>query len=308
MSEVTGLLISIGPMLAVLLWCNLRDRRALQADGVRAEINSAANRILGGESLLAIQVEAAMGWRRGRVHLSAPGGYESLIAKVSSAVLRRMPRDYELVIHRPTAARARITSSKNERTMAKRMLVVITRGMRAPYAAAARSAARMVRESGGTVRLMYSSPLPPPRVDRHDRVVADTDLEMARIAALASERLTALAAEMDGVPVERVVRFGRLGAELSIEAEVFGADLVALAAPIRLHLGDRFRAWYLERIALASRVPVILLPLPSDSEPVSAASISGDTRRAPWYSRRRPHETQHRADLDHPHGEPAAPR
>ena len=89
---------------------------------------------------------------------------------------------------------------------------------------------------------------------------------------------------------------------------IVGADLVALAAPIRPHLGDRFRAWYLERIALASRVPVILLPLPSDSEPVSAASISGDTRRAPWYSRRRPHETQRRADLDHPHGEPAAPR
>src|SRR5438876_7448857 len=31
-------------------------------------------------------------------------------------------------------------------------------------------------------------------------------------------------------------------------------------------------------------------------------------RRAPWYARRRPYETQHRAHIDHPHREPAAPR
>lgn len=261
MGEVTGLLIGIGPMLAVLLWCNLRDRRALHADGVRADINSAANRALGGESLLAIQVDAAMGWRRGRVHLSVPGGYEFLFATVSGAVIRRMPRDYELVVHRPAAART--TSSRVERTLAKRILMVVTRGTRAAFTAASLSAAKMARESGGTVRLMYISPLPRPRVDRHDRVVADTDREMARISGLASERLTALAAELDGVPVEQAVRFGRLGTELSIEAEVFGADLVVLAARVRPNLRDRLRAWYLERIALASRVPVIVLPSPS---------------------------------------------
>jgi hypothetical protein len=33
-------------------------------------------------------------------------------------------------------------------------------------------------------------PVPPPRVDRHDRVVADTDREMARLAERAHERMS----------------------------------------------------------------------------------------------------------------------
>ena len=107
--------------------------------------------------------------------------------------------------------------------MVKRILVPITPGAPADCAPVALSAARIARKSGGIVRLAYISPLPPPRVDRHDRVVADTDREMARITAGALGRLAALASEMEGVPVELVVRFGRLRAELAIEAEVFDA-------------------------------------------------------------------------------------
>lgn len=102
-NDLTGLCIGIGPMLAVLLWCNLRDRRRDRADEVRADINAAANRALGGESLLAVAVEPALGWRRGRVHLTTPGGYESLIANVSGAVIQKLPNDYELVVHRAPA-------------------------------------------------------------------------------------------------------------------------------------------------------------------------------------------------------------
>ena len=159
--------------------------------------------------------------------------------------------------------------------MTKRILVPITPGTPADYAPAALSATRIARKSGGIVRLAYISPLPPPRVDRHDCVVADTDREMARITAGALERLAALASEMDGVPVELVVRFGRLGVELPIEAEVFEADLIALAVPPESRLRDRVRAWQLRRAALASKAPVILLPLPSaDAEARSGGAVA----------------------------------
>lgn len=148
--------------------------------------------------------------------------------------------------------------------MAKRILVPITPGASADYALAAHSAARIARKTGGVVRLAYLAPLPPPRVDREDRIVADTDREMARIAARAGEYLAALAAGMEGVSVDTVVRFGRPQAELSIEAEAFGADLVALAPPLGSRLRDRVRAWQLRRAALGSKAPIVLLPLPSD--------------------------------------------
>ena len=159
--------------------------------------------------------------------------------------------------------------------MAKRILVPITPGAPADDAPVALSAARIARKSGGMVRLAYISPLPPPRMDRQDRVVADTDREMVRITAAALERLAALASEMDGVPVEVVVRFGRLHAELAIEAEVFDADLVALAAPTESRFVDRVRAWQLQRAALASKAPVVLLPLPSaDGEARSGGAVA----------------------------------
>src|SRR5260370_1379054 len=82
------------------------------------------------------------------------------------------------------------------------------------------------------------------RADTHDRIVSDTDREMARISADVGEYLAALARELDDVPVESMVRFGRLGTELSIEAEVFGADLIAMSGKPRPGLRDRLRAWY----------------------------------------------------------------
>lgn len=146
--------------------------------------------------------------------------------------------------------------------MAKRILVPIAPEAPADYALAAVSAARIARKTGGIVRLAYLRPLPPPRRDSDDRVVADTDREMARLADGAEAELAALTIEMDGVPVEVVIRFGRPAAELSIEAEVFRPDLIALAAPLPARFRGRFRAWQLRRAAVASKVPVVLLPLP----------------------------------------------
>jgi hypothetical protein len=99
-SDVIGVLIGLGPIVAVLVWSALHDRLHDRANGVRADISATANRVLGGESVLAVRVDPAIAWRPGRVHLSAPGGYEFLIATVSGAVIRRLPDNYELVVHR----------------------------------------------------------------------------------------------------------------------------------------------------------------------------------------------------------------
>jgi hypothetical protein len=146
--------------------------------------------------------------------------------------------------------------------MAKRILVPIVSNVTADYSRAAISAARIARKTGGIIRLACLMPLPAPRVDRHDRVVSDTEREMDRLTAHAERRLLAMTAEMEGVPVETVIRFGRPRVELGREVEVFAPDLVALATPLRSGAGSRLRAWLLRRAAIASKVPVALLPLP----------------------------------------------
>ena len=99
-NDVVGVLIGLGPIVAALVWCDLNDRFRHRANRVAAEMRATANRVLGGESMLAVHVQPAMAWRPGRVHLSTPGGYEFLIASVSGAVINRLPHNYELVVHR----------------------------------------------------------------------------------------------------------------------------------------------------------------------------------------------------------------
>ena len=144
--------------------------------------------------------------------------------------------------------------------MTKRVLMVITPEMTGDLRSAARRAAVAARDSGGQVRMIFVRPIPPPRMDRYDRVVADPDAEMVRLAGLAEVRMAALTADFGDVPVESLVRFGRLAAELRIEAETFGADLIGLAVPPRPEARHRLRAWYL---GLTLPAPVVLLPLTS---------------------------------------------
>ena len=88
------------------------------------------------------------------------------------------------------------------------------------------------------------------------------------------------------MPVERVVRFGRLKDEVRIEAEAFAADLVALAAPLSPGPWHRALAWYLGRVALASKTPVVLLPVSAPGAGARPARRGGharplDDRRGP---------------------------
>ena len=86
------------------------DRKRARADQIGAEIRFAVNRQLHGESLLSVQVTPAGLLNAGRVVLDAPKGCERLIVRALSAVVSRVPEDYELVI-KPGRARGTMPAS-----------------------------------------------------------------------------------------------------------------------------------------------------------------------------------------------------
>ena len=81
-----------------LVWRIRADRRRDRADILRAEIYSAVNRRLHGESLLTVEVVPKTLWNTGRVVLWTPAGHEDLAETVWRDVAGRMPVDYELVV------------------------------------------------------------------------------------------------------------------------------------------------------------------------------------------------------------------
>jgi nucleotide-binding universal stress UspA family protein len=118
--------------------------------------------------------------------------------------------------------------------------------------------ADVARGSGATVRLIHVAPVPTERVADDGRLVAYASQEMERVEHDRHARLQAVEAELEGVPVESVVRFGDPVDEILLEADAFGADLIAA--------GDRRRGWLrrlmpsvLGRLMRRSEVPVLLL-------------------------------------------------
>ena len=81
-----------------LAWRIRADRRRNSADVLRADLRSAINRRLHGESLLSVEVVPKTLWHPGRIVLRAPEGYEDLTQTVWRDVAKRMPFDYELVV------------------------------------------------------------------------------------------------------------------------------------------------------------------------------------------------------------------
>lgn len=81
------------------------DRREARALAVRADVHSAAVRALGGESFLTVHVEAPGWFRRGRVVLNAPADWEWLIEAAWPAIIRHVPRRWDLVVRLDSPAR-----------------------------------------------------------------------------------------------------------------------------------------------------------------------------------------------------------
>ena len=81
-----------------LAWRIRADRRRDRADLVRADLRSAINRRLHGESLLTVEVVPKTLWHPGRVILSTPTGYDELAETVWRDVTERAPAGYDLLI------------------------------------------------------------------------------------------------------------------------------------------------------------------------------------------------------------------
>jgi hypothetical protein len=161
--------------------------------------------------------------------------------------------------------------------MSARMLAVITPGDEAAALSSLAGLATIARAAQAEVRLAYVRDLPPPRLDRHDRPIADTDAEMARISGVVSQALGSAARVFDDVAVETVVRFGKPRREAAVEADVYAPQIVVVFAAARTLLAP-FRSWALRR-GLARRPGSKLLVLEASRKVEEHHGFPG-TRRA----------------------------
>src|SRR3989442_15864741 len=96
---------------------------------------------------------------------------------------------------------------------------------------------------------------------------------MARLTAEGLDDLRRLEAELDGIPVESVVRFGDPVEEILLEAEAFDADLLALATSARGRLRRAFSRGVARRAAAQATVPTPVLH--AETPPMSGGRRAG---------------------------------
>ena len=140
--------------------------------------------------------------------------------------------------------------------MAKRILLPLDRSDDAW--AALPMVADLARSSGATVRLLHVAPVPRERVTGDGRIVAYANQEMERVELARGEYLDGAASQLEGVPVERVVRFGDPTEEILLEADAFGADLIAVTTQGHGWLRHVFGS-VVGKLFRRSDVPVLIL-------------------------------------------------
>jgi len=119
--------------------------------------------------------------------------------------------------------------------------------------------AALARGAGSTVRLLRVFPVPEAVIDPSGRTIAYVDQEMSRLTAEGLDQLAHVEAELEGIPVERIVRFGEPAEEIRLEAEAFDADLVTLAATRHSRVRSALRPGVAERVARDAAVPTLVL-------------------------------------------------
>jgi nucleotide-binding universal stress UspA family protein len=147
-------------------------------------------------------------------------------------------------------------------TMAKRILTPIGEGERSE--AIVPAVAALAQGTGSSVRLVRVFPVPREVVDSEGRVVAYGHQQMERLTSEGLNDLARVEAQLDGIPVEAVVRFGEPVEEILLEAEAFGADLIALAAHPRGRLRAALAPGLAERLEGKATVPILTLREPSN--------------------------------------------
>jgi len=111
--------------------------------------------------------------------------------------------------------------------MSARLLALVMPGQERAALAGLPALVATARSERALVRIACLQPLPRPREDRHGRVVADVDREMARITRTLEATFTAGARVFDDVTLDCVVRFGRPRREARLEREAWTPDVVA---------------------------------------------------------------------------------
>ncbi len=143
--------------------------------------------------------------------------------------------------------------------MAKRILVPVGPSESADGGIAL--VADLARSNDATVRLLTVYPVPRLEAGRAGIPYADRDMERLRSAGL--RRLESIEARFEGVPLERIVRFGEPVEEILIEAEAIGADLIALSTEEGARRPKFLGSSVADRVFRRARVPVLLLRAPS---------------------------------------------
>jgi len=119
--------------------------------------------------------------------------------------------------------------------------------------------ASVARDGGATVRLLRVYPVPERREGPHGRTVEYVDQAMSRLTAEARDDLARDEERLAGVPVEIVVRFGEPAEEIALEAEAFGADVIALSETPRGRLRRILAPGLADRLARETSIPMLVL-------------------------------------------------
>jgi len=139
--------------------------------------------------------------------------------------------------------------------MAKRILTPIGEGDRSDAIVPIIGA--LAQGAGSSVRLVRVFAVPTEVVDANGRVIAYGHQQMERLTADGLDELTRVQAQLQGIPVETVVRFGEPVEEILLEAEAFDADLIALAAPARGRVRAALAPGLAERLERRASVPTL---------------------------------------------------
>ena len=141
--------------------------------------------------------------------------------------------------------------------MAKRILVPIDAEERSESVVPV--VAGLAHGAGSTVRLLRVFPVPEQVVTDSGRVIAYVDQEMSRLTAEGLGELARLEAQLGGIPVESVVRFGEPVDEIALEAEAFNADLIALAGHRPGRVRRAIAPGVADRVVEKTDVPTLVL-------------------------------------------------
>lgn len=144
--------------------------------------------------------------------------------------------------------------------MAKRFLVPVDHRSAAEPAMAI--VADAARAAGGTVRLLHVAPVPGIVVSPEGRTVAYADQETSRIEAAHLDELRRFEPVFAGLPMETAVRFGEPVEEILLEADAFGADVIAVMTTCRNGLTRTLLGSVAEEL-LRKATPAVMLIRPA---------------------------------------------